>query len=145
MEVSLPSLSWRGKGSCGFGSCLLDWERGCFTGLLLWKASCSPASICSAHDWPSPALPVSMGAGVEEWVTGASAPWVSPTGASTIGVSVIGATVAPALVLLELGTWTSCFTCKQRDLLGATWGHLGRAAPIRCKHSWRQPCRATSP
>ena len=27
MEASLPSLSWRGKGSIGLSSCLLDWDR----------------------------------------------------------------------------------------------------------------------
>ena len=70
----------------------------------------------------------------------------SATGASATGVSVIGATVAPTLGLLELGIWTSDFICNsQRDSLGATWGHLGKGAPVRCRHSWRWPCRATIP
>ena len=142
MEASLPSLSRRGKGSGGFGLRLLDCDRVRFAGLLLWNTSSLPASICSAHDWPSPAPPVSMGAGVEEGATGAPAPGVSSTGASTMGVSTtgtsttgtsttgtsatgvsaIGATVAPALGLLELGVWASDFICdSRRDSLGAIW------------------------
>ena len=153
-EASLPSLSWRRKGSRGFGSRLRDWEWVCLAGLLLWNDLSSPASICSAHNWPSPAPPVSMGAGVEEGATGASAPGVSSAGASmtgvsataasatgasgvsTTGVSAIGAAVAPALGLLELGIWASYFICDSwRDSLGATWGHLGKGAPVRCRHS----------
>ena len=102
-----------------------------------------------------------MGAGVEEGAMRASAPWASPTGASTMGVSttgasatgtsatgisatgvsatevsVIGASVAPALGLLEQGIRASDFIWdSQQDSLGATWGHLGKGALVRCRHS----------
>ena len=48
----------------------------------------------------------------------------------------IGATIALALGLLELGIWASDFICdSQWDSLGATWGHLDKGAPVRCRHS----------
>ena len=73
-----------------------------------------PASTHSAHDWLSPTLPVSMGAGVLE--QGAV------TGASMTGASMTGATVAPVLGLLELVAVASAFICDSRwDSLGVTW------------------------
>ena len=81
-----------------------------------------PASIHSAHDWLSPTLPVSMGAGVSEWVAGVSA----------TGVSMTGATVAPMLGSLELVGGISAFFCDSRwDSLGVTWGRLGNRTPTR--------------
>ena len=85
MEASLPSVSWRGKGSTGLVSHFLDWERGCFAGLACRNSALMPASTCSAQDWPSPTPPVSMGAGVlEREVSEAGAP---ATGGSSAGVS----------------------------------------------------------
>ena len=135
-EANLPSWSWRGKGSWDVGSCLIDWEWGCLAGLLLWNGSSSPASTRSAHDRPSPAPPVSIGAGRERGAirasagissmmaasaTGASAIRASIIGASvieasaivvsTIGVAATGTAIAPALGLLELGTCVSDLIC----------------------------------
>ena len=64
MEASLPSSSRRGKGSLGPASHLLDWEWGCFRGLAHWNSASALVSTCSAQVWPSPAPPVSIGAGV---------------------------------------------------------------------------------
>ena len=86
-EANLPAWSWRGNGSQDVGSCLLDRERGCLAGLLHWNGSSSTSSTHSAHDGPSPAPPVSMGAGKVEGAIGASAPGVS-AGASVMEVSV---------------------------------------------------------
>ena len=85
-----------------------------------------PASTHSAHDWLSPTLPVSMGAGVSEQAT---------------GVSVTGVTVAPVLGSLELVARVSAFFCEsQWDSLGVNWGHLGNGTPTRWGHLWRWPC-----
>ena len=79
---------------------------------------------------------VSAGASMTE----VSVTAVSSTDASAIGVSTTGTAVAPTLGLLELGVWASAFMCdSRRDSLGATWGHLGKGAPAKCGHSWRQP------
>ena len=85
MEVSLPSVSWRGKGSAGLVSHFLDWEQGHFTGLAHLNSASRPALTCSAQDWQSPALPVSMKAGVPE--RGVSEAGASATGGSSAGVS----------------------------------------------------------
>ena len=90
-----------------------------------------PASTHSAHDWLSPTLPVSMGAGVLEQVAGVS----------TTGVSTTGVTVALALGSLELAARVSAFFCKsQQDSLGVNWGRLGNGTPARWGHLWRWPC-----
>ena len=102
MEVSLPSASWRGKGSAGPTSHRLDWERGCFGGLACQNSTSALASAWSAQDWPSPALPVSIRAGGLEWEgpgMGASA-----TGGSSVGVSWVGAPVGLAAGSLEPAT-----------------------------------------
>ena len=78
-----------------------------------------PALTHSAHDWLSPTLPVSMGAGVSERVTGVSA----------AGVSATGVTVAVVLGSLEPVTGVSALFCESWwDSLGVTWGHLGSGA-----------------
>ena len=90
-----------------------------------------PASTHSAHDWLSPTLPVSMGAGVSE----------QATGVSVTGDSVTGVTVALVLGSLELVAGVSTFFCESwRDSLGVTWGHLGNRTPARWGHLWRWPC-----
>ena len=100
-------MSWRGKGSVGLTSRFLDRDRQCFVGLCCWNSASRPASTCSAQDWPSLTLPVSMGADV-------SGRGVSEAGASTTGVSVLGGSVtggfstvvsqAGAVVALALGS-----------------------------------------
>ena len=57
-------------------------------GLCSWNSASRPASTCAAQDWPSPAQPVSMGAGVSE--RGMSEAGVSVAGGSMTGVSVVG-------------------------------------------------------
>ena len=77
----------------GLTSRFLDRDRRRFAGLCSWNSASRPASTCAAQDWPSPALPVSMGAGVSErglLEAGASAAGVSVAGGSTTGVSVAG-------------------------------------------------------
>ena len=161
MEANLPTWSWRGNGSQDVGSCLIDRERGCLASLLHWNGSSLTSSTCSAHDGPSPAPPVSIGAGREEVAigasagissmmagstTGASATGASAIGVSTMAVSATGTTIASALGLLELGTWVSALICDSwQDSLGANWGHLGKGAPSRCGHSRRWPWWATTP
>ena len=141
MEVSLPSLSWRGKGSIGFTSRLLDWDRRCFVGLSCWNSASMPASTHLAHDWLSPALPVSMGAGVLERVAGVSMTGVSTTGSSSAGVPWTGAMVAPVLASLEPVAGVSTLFCESWwDSLGVTWGHLGSRTPAKWGHLWRWPC-----
>ena len=126
MEASLPSLSWRGKGSVGLSSHLLDWNWQCFAGLSFQNSSSMPALTHLAHDWLSPTPPVSMGAGVLERVA---------------GVSVTGVTVALALGSLELVAGVSTFFCMSRwDSLGVNWGRLGNGTPTRLGHLWRWPC-----
>ena len=100
-----------------------------------------PASTHLAHDWLSPTLPVSMGAGVSQRVAGVSATGVWVTGVSATGVSMTGATVAPVLGSLELVAGVSAFFCDSwQDSLGVTWGHLGNGNPARWGHLWRWPC-----
>ena len=85
-----------------------------------------PALTHLAHDWLSPALPVSMEAGVSEQVA---------------GVSATGVTVALVLGSLELVAGVSAFFCKSwQDSLGVNWGHLGNGTPARWGHLWRWPC-----
>ena len=67
MEGSLPSTSRRGKGSLSPASHLLDWEQGRFGGLACQNSASALVSTLSAQVWPSPAPPVSIGAGVSEW------------------------------------------------------------------------------
>ena len=85
MEASLPSSFWRGKGTLGPVSHLLDWKRGHFRGLAHWNLASALVSTCSAYVWLSPTPPVSIGAGVLGWegpATGAS-----DMGGSSAGVS----------------------------------------------------------
>ena len=90
-----------------------------------------PASTHSAHDWLSPALPVSTEAGVLEGAAGISA----------TGVSMTGVTVALVLGSLELVAKVSAFFCESRwDSLGVNWGCLGNGIPTRWGHLWRWPC-----
>ena len=133
MEASLPSLSWRGKGSIGLTSRFLGWDRRCFTGLSCWNSASMPALTHSAHDWLSPTLPVSMGAGVLEQAAG-----VSVTGSSSAGVSWTGAMIAPVLGSLEPVVGVSALFCESWwDSLGVTWGHLGSGTPVKWGHLWR--------
>ena len=84
MEASLPSESWRGKGSTRPTSRFLDGEWGCLGGLACQNSTSALASAWLAQDWLSPAPPVSIGTGGLEWEgpgTGASA-----TGGSSVGV-----------------------------------------------------------
>ena len=67
-----------------------------------------------AHDLLSPALPVSMGAGVSEQVAGVLVTGVSAAGVITTGVSATGVTVAPALGSLELEAATSTLFCESQ-------------------------------
>ena len=48
------------------------------------------ALTCSAHEWPSPTLPISMEAGVSERVAGDSVTGVSMTRGSVTGGSSAG-------------------------------------------------------
>ena len=107
MEVSLPSESWRGKGSARPTSHLLNWERGCLGGLACQNSTSALASAWSAQDLPSPAPPVSIRAGGLEWEgpgTGASA-----TGGYSVGVSWVGPAVGLAAGLLEPATGPSAW------------------------------------
>ena len=115
MEVSLPSVSWRGKGSAGPISHLLDWERGCFRGLAHLNSASKLVSTHLAQVWPSPAPPVSIGAGVSEQEGPA-------TGVSSTGGSSAGAVVAPILGPL-LGPQLICTIPHETRwaLAGATW------------------------
>ena len=132
-EASLPSASWRGKVCVGLISHLLDWEWGHFRGLACLNSASRPVSTRSAQDWPSPALPVSIRAGVLEW--GASGTGASTTGDSSAGVSWVGAAVAPALGSLEPTPGPSaCRYDSSRDSLGFGWGR-GNGAPIKWGHS----------
>ena len=82
-------MSWRGKGSAGPVSHLLDWERGHFRDLAHQNSASELVLTCLARDWPSPAPPISIGASVSERegpATGASS-----TGGSSAGVSSTGA------------------------------------------------------
>ena len=123
MEASLPSASWRGKGSLGPVSRLLDWEREHFRGLTHWNLASALVSTHSAQVWPSPAPPVSIGAGVSGWegpVTGASC-----MGGSSAGVSCGGAAVVPILGPLgpTTGLLANCTTPLETRLASAvaTW------------------------
>ena len=137
-------MSWRGKGSAGLVSHLLDWEQGCFGGLACLNSASRPVSTCSAQDWLSPALPVSIGAGVLE--RGASETGASATGGSSAGVSRVGAAVAPALGSLELTAGASAHLYESwRDSLGFGWGHLGSGAPVKWGHSWSWSRSTNSP
>ena len=141
MEASLPSLSWRGKGSISLTSRFLDWDQQCFMGLSCWNSASMPASTHLTHDWLSPAPPVSMGAGVSDRAAGVSVTGVSATGSSSAGVSWAGAMVA--LVLGSLGpvAGVSTLFCESWwDSLGVTWGHLGSRTPAKWGHLWRCPC-----
>ena len=144
MEASLPSASWRGKGSLGPVSCLLDQERGCFRGLAHWNSASVLVSTCLAQVWPSPAPPVSIGAGVSEQEgpsTGASC-----IGGSSAGVSCGGAAVIPILGPLGPTTGPSAHLYDSfRDSLGFSCGHLGNGAPIKWGHSWTWPHLTNSP
>ena len=138
MEVSLPSTSWRGKGSLGPVSHLLDWERGHFGGLAHRNSALTLVSTRSAQVWPSPAPPVSIGAGVLGWegpATGASG-----MGDSSAGVSCGGAAVVPILGPLGPTTGPSAHLYdSSQDSLGFSCGHLGNGAPIKWEHSWTWP------
>ena len=144
MEVSLPSASWRGKGSLGPVSHLLDWERGCFRGLAHWNSASALVSTHSAQVWLSPAPPVSIGAGVSEQegpVTGASCIGGSLAGASCGGVAVVP-------ILGPLGPTTGPLAClydSSRHSLGFSCGHLGNGAPTKWGHSWTWPRSTNSP
>ena len=117
MEASLPSTSWRGKGSLSPVSHLLDWERGHFRGLAHRNSASVLVSTRSVQVWPSPAPPVSIRAGVSERegsVTGASC-----IGGSSAGVSCGGVAVVP--ILGPLGPTTGPLAClydSSRDSLG---------------------------
>ena len=87
-EPPLHVLEGKGK----HRSCLLfpRLGPGCFVGLDCQNSASRPALTCSAQDRPSPALPVSMGAGVSERdvsEVGASATGASATEGSSAGVS----------------------------------------------------------
>ena len=144
MEASLPSASWREKGSLGPVSCLLNWEWGHFRGLAYWNSASALVSTRSAQVWPSPAPHVSIGAGVsgrEGPVTGASG-----MGGSSAGVSCGGAVVIPILGPLGPTTGPSaCLYDSSRDSLGFGCGHLGNGAPIKWGHSWTWPLLTSSP
>ena len=144
MEVSLPSMSWRGKGSLSPVSRLLDWERGHFRGLAHWNSASALVSTRSAQVWLSLAPPVSIRAGVSEWegsVTGASC-----IGGSSAGVSCGGAAVVTILGPLGPTTGPSaCWYNSSRDSLGFGCGHLGNGAPIKWGHSWTWPHSTNSP
>ena len=144
MEASLPSMSWRGKGSLGPVSRLLDWERGHFRGLAHWNSASALVSTHSAQVWLSPAPPVSIGAGVsgqEGPATGASS-----MGGSLAGVSCGGAAVVP--ILGPLGPTMGPLAClydSSQDSLGFGCGHLGNGAPIKWGHSWTWPLLTSNP
>ena len=115
-----PLAVLEGKGSVGLCLRLLNWDRRRFVGLSCWNSSSTPASMHSAHDWPSPALPVSMGAGVSERA-GVSVTGASVTGVSVTGASMTGAAITLVLGSLELVVWVSAFICdSRRDSLGVT-------------------------
>ena len=144
MEASLPSSSWRGKGSLGPVSRLLDWERGHFGDLAHWNLASALVSTCSAQVWPSPAPPVSIGAGVlgrEGQVIGASDMESSSAGVSSGGAAAIpilgplGPTMGPLAHLYD----------SSRDSLGFSCGHLGNGAPIKWGHCWTWPLSTSSP
>ena len=144
MEASLPSSSWRGKGSLGPVSHLLDWEWGHSGGLTHWNSASALVSTCSAQVWPSPAPPVSIRAGVSEQegpATGAS-----DMGGSSAGVSCGGAAAIPTLGPLGPTTGPSaCLHDSSQDLLGFGCGHLGNGAPIKWGHCWTWPLSTSSP
>ena len=144
MEVSLPSTSWRGKGSLGPVSHLLDWEWGCFRGLAHWNLASALVSTHSAQVWPPPAPPVSIRAGVSGGRDQRQEPlaW----GGSSAGVSCGGAAVVP--ILGPLGPTTGPLAHlydSSRDSLGFSCGHLGNGAPIKWGHSWTWPLLTSNP
>ena len=122
MEASLPSASWRGKGSLGPVSHLLDWERGRFRGLAHWNSASALVSTRSAQVWPSPTPPVSIGAGVSE--REGSGTGTSCIGGSLAGVSCGGAAVIPILGPLGPTTGPLAFGPLVRLLLRLAWLQL---------------------
>ena len=144
MEASLPSASWRGKGSLSPVSRLLDWKRGHFRGLAHSNLASALVSTRSAQVWPSPTPPISIGAGVLERegpATGASC-----IGGSLAGVSCGGVAVIPILGPLGPTTGPSAHLYNSsRDSLGFSCGHLGNGAPIKWGHSWTWPHSTNSP
>ena len=144
MEASLPSSSWRGKGSLGPVSHLLDWKRGHFGSLAHWNLASALVSTCSAQVWPSPAPPVSIGAGVSGWEGPAAG--ASDMGGSSAGVSCGGAVAIPILGPLGPTTGPSaCLYNSSQDSLGFGCGHLGNGAPIKWGHCWTWPLSTSSP
>ena len=139
-----PSVSWRGKGSLGPVSHLLDWEWQHFGGLAHWNSASALVSTRSAQVWPSPAPPVSIGTGVlgrEGPATGASGMGGSLARASCGGVAVVpilgplGPTTGPLAHLYD----------SSRDSLRFGCGHLGNDAPIKWGHSWTWPLLTSNP
>ena len=117
---------------------LLDWERGCFRGLVHWNLASALVSTRLAQVWPSPNPPVSIGAGVSEREGPATG--VFCIGDSLAGVSCGGVAVIP--ILGPLGPTTGPLAClydSSLDSLGFSCGHLGNGAPIKWGHSWTWP------
>ena len=144
MEASLPSSSWRGKGTLGPVSRLLDWEQGRFGGLAHWNSASALVSTCSAHVWPSPTPPVSIGAGV-------SGQKGSATGASDMGGSLAGISCGGTVAIPILGRHRPTtgplahLYYSSRDSLGFGCGHLGNGAPIEWGHCCTWPLLTSSP